>query len=120
MQAQAAPPVKELRDLWRQVSRQHLAMGGACGCGFGFSIGVGDLEADICDFLAGKLENEAASGAQQVLKRMQENAPLSINSVLTLIENEADAATSKLLRSQLAMSLGSFAQAHGRNGFICD
>jgi len=120
MQTHAAPTVKELRDLWRQVSRQHLAMGAGCGCGFGFSIGVGDLEADICDFLSGKLAESNATGAQQFHQRMQDAAPLTINGVLTLIENEADQATSQLLRTQLAMSLGSFAQAHGRSAFVCN
>ncbi|MBM3609883.1 MAG: hypothetical protein FJX29_15805 [Alphaproteobacteria bacterium] len=116
----AIPGTQALRDLWRQVSRQHLALGASCGCGFGFSIGIGDLETDICEFLTGKLEEKQDSDASRFLEHLRAAGSLNLSTLLTLTDTQADPSTALFVRKQLAMSLSTFAQAHGRSTFVCD
>ena len=46
------PALREARDLWSRLARQHVSFGQGCACGFGgLTVSMSDFEQDIVEFV---------------------------------------------------------------------
>lgn len=118
--ANAAILVRDLQATWKRISRQHVALGAACGCGIGISFAANDLEEDICGFVEDVARREKRHDVFDLIAQLPRNAGGNAWKLADLLgrleENDECAA---FLAPRLAVSLSSFDQSHGGARFVC-
>ena len=118
--SEAAASIRDLQAKWKRVSRQHVALGAACGCGIGIAFAANDLEEDICDFIEESARREKRNDVAAFiagLPRPAGGATWKLADLLARLESECEYAA--FLAPRLVVSLASFDQQHGGARFVC-
>lgn len=112
-----------LLNLWRDLARQHVTMGGGCACGVGgVSVRLEDFEHDIADYLLAQAEGLEDSAVLDWLcgyVQADTPAPDEIGQVLQALSTPAPAVDERIatwVLGRLDRTLTSFARLHGGRG----
>jgi len=118
---------RELADIWRRISRQHLSSGQGCACGFGGGLMLqgAAFELDIVEFLIDDARKDGLSAIEAFIDAAAKRGPDSYD-LARLIE-ALGRDESRLTDSERAFAMGrlgrtlrSIDSAHGRGRFACD
>ena len=117
---QTATEARRLRDMWENLSRQHVSMAVGCSCGIGgITVQLQDFEQDIVDYLLGQAERTGRADIISFLNNYAMRDGLWHIGLLldAIIEGHAVAgrpdSISEILLQRLGRTLGSFAKLHG-------
>ncbi|MBX9739901.1 MAG: hypothetical protein K2X62_07515 [Beijerinckiaceae bacterium] len=124
--ASAQPLIRstaEARDVWRRISRQHIALGSNCTCGVGLSINIEDFGQDICDFLEADAMRAGRDDVLQAMSRLRphgRNEPWTLPNLLDALATHDDPGVEAFMTERLNVSLESIVNAHRRTSMRCD
>jgi hypothetical protein len=116
------PSLREARDLWSRLSRQHVSFGQGCVCGFGgLTVSMSDFELDIVEFV---MNDAVRAERQDVVAALQTERPGGprIAELLAVLESlavsEAGTSTAAFISERVLRTLQSIEASH-RRGFVC-
>lgn len=118
---------RELQEIWRRVSSQHLSGGQGCGCSFGgLMLMASDFELDIVEFVINEAHKAGAPGVEAYIDAVARRGPdrYSLPALLTSIEmGEFQSASEHdidVVLHRLNRTLSAMESAHSRGRFTCD
>ena len=119
-----ADAVRELASLWSRVSRQHLAGGGGCGCGFGGLVfQAADFELDIVEFLLHDAQKAGRTAIAPFIDASSKRGPdrYSLPALLDALAGSSlpDDDTNFAI-TRLRTTLASIEDAHRTSRFACN
>jgi hypothetical protein len=119
----------ELGGMWRRISRQHLASGQGCACGFGVGLMLqgAAFELDIVEFLIDEARKAGHTGIETMVETVAQrgNDNYSLTALIEALgqadsPGALDDAQIAFALERLRLTLSAMDEAHTGGRFACD